>query len=41
LEDSKRKQLRDEMKGHNKILAGTARKAGVKNYGTFTNYGYM
>lgn len=41
LEDSKRKQLRDEMSKHNKSLAQTAEKAGVKMYGTFTNYGYM
>lgn len=41
LEDSKRKQLRDEMSKHNKSLAETAEKAWVKMYGTFTNYGYM
>lgn len=41
LEDSRRKQLRDEMKSHNKSLAETADKAGVKFYGTFTNYWYM
>ncbi|MDD5770412.1 MAG: DNA damage-inducible protein D, partial [Candidatus Gracilibacteria bacterium] len=41
LEDTRRKQLRDEMKKHNSSLAQTADKAGVKNYGPFTNYGYM
>ncbi|MFA5917839.1 MAG: DNA damage-inducible protein D [Candidatus Gracilibacteria bacterium] len=41
LEDSKRKYLRDEMSQHNKSLAETADKAGVKLYGVFTNYGYM
>jgi DNA-damage-inducible protein D len=33
--------LRGEMTTHNKHLAVTAAKAGVKNYGVFTNYGYM
>lgn len=41
LEDSKRKELRDEMSKHNKSLAETAEKAGVKMYWTFTNYWYM
>jgi len=41
LEDSKRKQLRDEMSKHNVSLAETADKAWVKYYGVFTNYWYM
>ncbi len=41
LEDSRRKQLRSEMKFHNKSLAQTADKAGVKYYWKFTNYGYQ
>ncbi len=41
LEDTRRKQLRDEMKKHNKSLAEVADKAWVQNYGTFTNYWYM
>lgn len=41
LEDSRRKELRDEMKKHNISLAKTADKAGVKNYWTFTNHWYM
>ncbi len=41
IEDQKRVYLRDEMTTHNKHLAATAAKAGVKNYGVFTNYGYM
>lgn len=41
VEDQKRVFLRDEITTHNKHLAITAAKAGVKNYGTFTNYGYM
>lgn len=40
LEDSKRKQLRDEMKKHNIDLATTAKKAWVKFYGKFTNFWY-
>jgi DNA-damage-inducible protein D len=41
LEDSKRKQLRDEMKKQNTILAETANNAWVTNYWIFTDYGYM
>jgi len=41
IEDQKRVYLRDELTTHNKHLAVTATKAGVKNYGVFTNYGYM
>lgn len=41
LEDSKRKQLRDEMSKHNISLAETADKAWVKYYWVFTNYWYM
>jgi len=41
VEDQKRVFLREEMTAHNKHLAVTAAKAGVKNYGVFTNYGYM
>ncbi len=40
-EDQKRVYLRDEVSTHNKHLAEAASMAGVKNYGTFTNYGYM
>ncbi len=40
-EDHKRVLLRDEMTAHNKHLAETASRAGVQNYGVFTNYGYM
>ncbi len=40
VEDSKRLLLRSEITVHNKHLAETATKAGVSNYGTFTNYGY-
>lgn len=40
VEDQKRMALRDEITAHNKHLAETASKAGVKNYGVFTNYGY-
>ncbi len=41
IEDQKRLFLRDEVTTHNKHLAETASKAGVKNYAVFTNYGYM
>ncbi len=41
VEDQKRLFLRDEVTTHNKHLAETASKAGVKNYAVFTNYGYM
>lgn len=41
LEDNKRIYLRDEMSQHNKSLAETADKAGVKLYWVFTNYWYM
>lgn len=41
IEDQKRVKLREEMTAHNKHLAESASKAGVQNYGLFTNYGYM
>lgn len=41
LEDKKRVFLRDQITAHNKHLFEAASMAGVKNYGTFTNYGYM
>lgn len=41
IEDHKRVVLRGEVTTHNKHLAETASKAGVQNYGVFTNYGYM
>lgn len=41
IEDQKRIKLREEMTAHNKHLAASASKAGVQNYGLFTNYGYM
>jgi DNA-damage-inducible protein D len=41
VEDQKRVFLREEITAHNKHLAITASKAGVRNYGVFTNYGYM
>lgn len=40
VEDQKRIFLRNEITAHNKHLAESAAKAGVKNYGVFTNYGY-
>ncbi len=40
IEDSKRVQLRDEIKKHNTSLAEAADNAGVKNYGKFQNFGY-
>ena len=41
IEDQNRVFLRSEITIHNKHLAETASKAGVKNYAAFTNYGYM
>lgn len=41
IEDHKRIMLREEVSTHNKHLAETASRAGVQNYGVFTNYGYM
>lgn len=41
IEDQKRVYFRDEVTSHNKHLATTASKAGVTNFGLFTNYGYM
>lgn len=41
IEDAKRLDLREEITAHNKHLAEAASMAGVRNYGTFTNYGYM
>ena len=41
IEDQKRVFLREEVTTHNKHLAQTATQVGVKNYGVFTNYGYM
>lgn len=40
-EDQKRIMVREEMTAHNKKLFSTAKKAGVKNYATFYDYGYM
>lgn len=40
IEDSKRLNLRGEIKKHNISLAEAAENAGVKNYGKFQNYGY-
>ncbi|MFA7319064.1 MAG: DNA damage-inducible protein D [Parcubacteria group bacterium] len=40
IEDSKRINLRQEMKKHNTSLAEAATNAGVENYGKFQNYGY-
>lgn len=40
LEDQKRVNYRADISVRNKHLAQTASKAGVKNYGTFTNAGY-
>lgn len=40
IEDSKRLNLRGEIKKHNISLAKAAENAGVKNYGKFQNYGY-
>jgi DNA-damage-inducible protein D len=41
IEDQKRLFFRGEVTVHNKHLAETASRAGVKNYAVFTNYGYM
>lgn len=41
IEDKKRVMLRDEIKKHNKDLAKVARKAWVRDYGTFVDYGYQ
>jgi DNA-damage-inducible protein D len=41
MEDQKRLYLRGELTAHNKHLSETASRAGVENYATFTNYGYM
>ncbi len=41
VEDKKRIVLREQITAHNKHLAEAASIAGVRNYGTFTNYGYM
>lgn len=40
LEDEKRVHLREDISSRNKRLAQTASKAGVRNYGIFTNSGY-
>lgn len=40
VEDSKRLNLRGEIKKHNTSLAEAAGSAGVKNYGKFQNFGY-
>src|SRR5260221_289847 len=40
-EDEKRLFFRQEISVRNKHLAQTASKAGVENFATFTNYGYM
>lgn len=41
IEDSKRVVLREEISRHNTILASSAKKAGVSNFGTFQNAGYQ
>ncbi|MDD3862188.1 MAG: DNA damage-inducible protein D [Candidatus Gracilibacteria bacterium] len=41
MEDSKRVLLRDEIKESNKNLFKTAKKAGVRDYATFQDFGYM
>ncbi len=41
LEDSRRVMLRAEVKEHNKKLSSTAKSAGVRNFATFQDYGYM
>ncbi len=41
LEDQRRVELRAQVTEHNKSLAKTAKKAGVHNFGTFVDYGYM
>lgn len=41
LEDTKRVAIREQLTEHNKELAKTAKRAEVRNYGEFTDYGYM
>lgn len=41
IEDQKRVMLRDEMKEHNKKLASAAKSAGVFNYASFQDAGYI
>ena len=41
IEDNKRIFLREEIKEHNKDLASAAKKAGVHNFGSFQDFGYM
>ncbi len=41
IEDRNRVYLREELKEHNKKLASTAKTAGVTNYATFQDFGYM
>lgn len=41
LEDGKRVMLREEMKEHNKNLMKAAKAAGVTQYASFQDYGYM
>lgn len=41
IEDRNRVYLRSEVSEHNKKLASTAKAAGVSNYTTFQDYGYM
>lgn len=40
-EDKKRLYIRQEVKSHNTKLFGTAKQAGVNNFGKFNNYGYL
>ena len=41
IEDRNRVYLREEIKEHNKKLASTAKAAGVSNYASFQDFGYM
>lgn len=41
IEDRNRVYLREEIKQHNKKLASAAKAAGVTNYATFQDFGYM
>lgn len=41
LEDAKRVMLRADVTENNKKLSSTAKQAGVKNFATFQDYGYM
>lgn len=41
IEDNKRLFLRGEMKEHNKNLASAAKNAGVNNYASFQDFGYI